>query len=167
MLAFGLFRLIRALDPSFLAWDRAGPEIAGAVIALAGIYQLTPLKRVCLRSCRTPLSFVMHHWHKGAGGAVRMGIEHGAWCIGCCWALMVLLFAVGVMSITWMVLVAAIVFAEKVLPIGEQVAKVIAVVLIALGIWVAVAPGSVPGLTRPGTENEMNSMLRAPARVVS
>ena len=80
--------------------DRRSP---GAAIALAGVYQLTPLKRACLRSCRTPLSFVMHHWHDGAGGAVRMGIEHGAWCIGCCWALMVLLFAVGVMSITWMV----------------------------------------------------------------
>ena len=106
----------------------------------------------------------MHHWRDGAGGAVRMGIEHGAWCIGCCWALMVLLFAVGVMSITWMVLVAAIVFAEKVLPIGEQVAKVIAVVLIALGIWVALAPGSVPGLTRPGAD-ERDELDASGARV--
>ena len=162
-----VFRLVRAVDPAVLAWDRAGPEIAGAAIALAGVYQLTPLKRACLRSCRTPLSFVMHHWHNGAGGAVRMGIEHGAWCVGCCWALMVLLFAVGVMSITWMVLVAAIVFAEKVLTIGEQVAKIIAVVLVAFGIWVALAPASVPGLTRPGTANEMNSMLPAPVRVDS
>ena len=165
LVAFGLFRLVRTVDPAFLAWGRA--EITGAAIALAGIYQLTPLKRTCLRHCRTPLSFVMHHWHGGAGGAVRMGIEHGAWCVGCCWALMVLLFAVGVMSITWMLVVAAIVFAEKVLPIGEQVAKVLAVVLIAFGIWVALAPGSVPGLTRPGVKTTMDWMASSPAWVVS
>jgi len=159
--AFGLFRLVRGLDPAFLAWDRAGPEVTGAVIALVGAYQLTPFKRVCLRHCRTPLSFVMHRWHGGPLGAVRMGIEHGAWCVGCCWALMVLLFAVGVMSITWMLMVAAIVFAEKVLPIGDQVARGVAVLLIGLGIWVALAPGSVPGLTRPGGEMEIDSMLRA------
>ena len=109
----------------------------------------------------------MHHWHGGPLGAVRMGSEHGAWCVGCCWALMVLLFAVGVMSITWMVVVAAIVFAEKVLPIGEQVAKALAVVLIAFGIWVALAPGSVPGLTRPGTNMKMDSMLSSPAWIAS
>ena len=111
---------------------------------LAGVYQLTPLKRVCLRHCRTPLSFVMHHWHGGSSGALRMGIVHGAWCVGCCWALMVVLFAVGVMSITWMVVLAAIVFAEKVLPVGERAARAVAVVLIAFGIWVAVAPGQRP-----------------------
>ena len=72
----------------------------------------------------------MHRWRDGPGGAVRMGIEHGAWCVGCCWALMVVLFAVGVMSITWMVVVAAIVFAEKVLPVGERVAQALAVVLV-------------------------------------
>ena len=165
--AFGLFRLVRELDPAFLAWDRAGAEITAAAIALAGIYQLTPLKRTCLQRCRTPLSFVMHHWHGGTGGAVRMGIVHGAWCVGCCWALMVLLFAVGVMSITWMVVVAAIVFAEKVLPIGEQVAKVFAVALIVFGIWVALAPGTVPGLNRPGVENRMDSMFPSPAWVAS
>ena len=159
--AFGLFRILRGLDPAFLAWDRAGPEVTGAAIALVGVYQLTPLKRVCLRHCRTPLSFVMHRWHGGPLGAVRMGIEHGAWCVGCCWALMVLLFAVGVMSITWMLAVAAIVFAEKVLPIGEELARAVAVVLIGLGIWVALAPESVPGLTRPGGRMEMDSMLRA------
>ena len=129
LVAYALFRLVRGLDPSFLAWDRAGPEVAGAAIALAGVYQLTPLKRVCLRHCRTPLSFLMHHWHGGSLGAVRMGIVHGGWCVGCCWALMVVLFAVGVMSITWMVVVAAIVFAEKVLPAGERVAQALAVAL--------------------------------------
>jgi len=167
VVAYLLFRLVRGLDPSFLAWDRAGPEVAGAAIALAGIYQLTPLKRVCLRHCRTPLSFLMHHWHGGSLGAVRMGIVHGAWCVGCCWALMVVLFAVGVMSITWMVVIAAIVFAEKVLPVGERVAQALAVVLVALGIWVAVAPDSVPGLTRPGSEMKMGEMLPPSARPLS
>ncbi len=167
LVAYGLFRLVRGAGPAFLAWDRAGPEVAGAAIALAGIYQLTPLKRICLRHCRTPLNFVMHHWHKGPGGALRMGIEHGAWCVGCCWALMVVLFAVGVMSITWMVVVAAIVFAEKVLPVGERVAQALAVVLVAFGIGVAVAPGSVPGLTHPGSSMKADSMLPSPAHLLS
>ena len=136
-------------------------------IVLAGVYQLTPFKRVCLRHCRTPLSFVMHHWHGGPFGAVRMGVEHGGWCIGCCWALMVLLFAIGVMSITWMLVIAAIVLAEKLLPIGEQFARALAVVLIGFGIWVALAPDSVPGLTRPGAGMEMDSMLRPSSWVVS
>ena len=159
LVAFAIFRLVRDLDPAFLAWDRAGTEIAGAAIVLAGIYQLTPLKRTCLNTCRTPLGFVMHHWRDGARGAVRMGVLHGGWCIGCCWALMVLLFAVGVMSITWMLLVAAIVFAEKVLPVGERLVRLIALVLIAFGVWVATAPSSVPGLTRPGGMERMQSML--------
>ena len=167
VVAYLLFRLVRGLDPSFLAWDRAGPEVTGAAIALAGVYQLTPVKRVCLRHCRTPLSFLMHHWRGGSLGAMRMGIVHGGWCIGCCWALMVVLFAVGVMSITWMVVVAAIVFAEKVLPVGERVAQALAVVLVAFGIWVAVSPGSVPGLTRPGSEMKMDEMLPAPVRLLS
>ncbi len=167
LVAYGLFRLVRGADPSFLAWDRAGPAIAGGTIALAGAYQLTPLKRACLRHCRTPLSFVMHRWRDGLGGAVRMGVEHGAWCVGCCWALMLVLFAVGVMSITWMVVVAAIVFAEKVLPGGAQVARVLAVVLMCFGLWVAVAPGSVPGLTRPGSDLKMDEMLLSPAHPLS
>jgi predicted metal-binding membrane protein len=161
-LAYVLYRIVRSLDPSFLAWDRAGPEIAGVAIALAGVYQLTPLKRVCLRHCRSPLHFVLHGWRHGALGSVRMGVEHGAYCVGCCWGLMLVLFAVGVMSITWMVVVAAIVFAEKVLPFGERVSTALAVVLVAFGVWIAVAPGSVPGLTQPGSGMQMTEMLPAP-----
>ena len=164
LVAYGLFRLVRGLDPSYLAWEREGPIVAGGAIVLAGVYQLTPLKRVCLRHCRTPLSFVMHHWHSGSSGALRMGIVHGAWCVGCCWALMLVLFAVGVMNIAWMVILAAVVFAEKVLPVGERAARAVAVALIALGAWVAVLPGSVPGLTHPGTGTEMASMHGAHGR---
>jgi predicted metal-binding membrane protein len=148
--AYALFRLVRGLDPAFLAWDRGGPYVAGAAIAFAGVYQLTPLKRACLRGCRTPLGWLTHHWHDGPLGALLMGIEHGAWCVGCCWALMLVLFAVGVMSITWTLVVAAVIFAEKVLPVGERVAQAVALALVAAGIWVAVAPASVPGLTTPG-----------------
>lgn len=162
LVAYALFRLVRAADPAFLAWDRAGPAVAGAVIVLAGLYQLTPAKQACLRHCRTPLSFVMHHWHAGRLGAVRMGAEHGAWCVGCCWALMLVLFAVGVMSITWMVIVATAIFAEKALPFGERLAQGLAVGLVGLGIWVALAPGSVPGLTTPGTGTNMGEMLQSP-----
>lgn len=161
-LAYVLYRIVHALEPSFLAWDRAGPEIAGVAIALAGVYQLTPMKRICLRHCRNPLRFVLHGWRHGALGSVRMGVEHGAYCVACCWGLMLVLFAVGVMSITWMVVVAAIVFAEKVLPFGERVSRGIAVVIVGFGVWVAVAPGSVPALTQPGARMEMSEMMPSP-----
>ena len=160
--AYGLYHIVRSPDPSFLAWDGAGPIVAGGAVALAGVYQLTPLQQVCLRHCRSPLHFVLHRWRRGALGPVRMGVEHGGYCVGCCWALMLVLFAVGVMSVTWMVVLAAIIFAEKVLPMGERVSQVLAVALVAAGIWIAVAPGSVPGLTEPGVSEQMNGMLPAP-----
>ena len=151
---------MKALDPGFLAWDRQGPIIAGMAVVAAGVYQLTPLKRVCLRHCRSPLHFVLHRWREGRLGALRMGLEHGAWCVGCCWGLMLILFALGVMSLTWMVIVAGLVFAEKVLPFGARLPRVLAVCLIALGVWIAVAPASVPGLTQPMSGM---SMGQAPA----
>jgi predicted metal-binding membrane protein len=147
--AYGLYRGIRALDLGFLSWQSQGPIVAGAAIGLAGVYQMTPLKRVCLRHCRSPLHFVLHGWREGRLGALRMGLEHGAYCVGCCWGLMLILFALGVMSLLWMAVVAALIFAEKVLPFGERLSRVFALAFIALGIWVAAAPGSVPGLTQP------------------
>ena len=104
--AYGVFRAARGPPPGV---PRLGPGravVAGAAVAAAGVYQLTPLKRACLRHCRTPLHFVMHRWRPGAAGAVAMGLEHGAWCVGCCLGLMLALFAVGVMSVAWMALVA-------------------------------------------------------------
>jgi predicted metal-binding membrane protein len=149
--AYGVFRLIRALDAGFLSWNAEGPWIAGGAIAAAGLYQLTPLKEICLRHCRTPLHFLVHGWREGRLGAVRMGAEHGAYCVGCCWGLMVVLFALGVMSVVWMAVVAGIIFAEKVVPYGARLTRPLAVALVSLGIWVAVAPASVPGLTEPGS----------------
>jgi predicted metal-binding membrane protein len=147
--AYGLFRLVTAFGTDWLAWDRAGPYVTGGAIAAAGLYQLTPLKEVCLRHCRGPMHYVLHGWRDGKLGALRMGAEHGLFCVGCCWGLMVALFAVGVMSLFWMAVVAAVIFAEKVLPHGLRLARVFAVALVALGIWIAAAPGSVPGLTDP------------------
>ena len=146
---YGAYRLVAAHRPAALAWDRQGPLVAGAAVALAGAYQLTPLKRACLRHCRTPLAFVMHRWRPGPAGAVAMGLEHGAWCLGCCIGLMLALLAVGVMSLGWMAVAAAAIFAEKVLPFGARLTVPIAVCLLALGTLIAVAPERTPGLTQP------------------
>jgi predicted metal-binding membrane protein len=146
--AYAVYRGIRALAPSFLAWDDRGPWVAGGALAAAGLYQLTPLKAACLRHCRSPLHFLLHG-RPGRAGAVRMGIEHGGYCVGCCTGLMLALFALGVMSLFWMAVVAAAILVEKALPGGEKFTRVLAVVLVALGIWVAASPASVPGLTEP------------------
>ena len=149
LLAYGVFRAADAVDGGVLAWDRAGPYVAGGAILFAGLYQLTPIKDVCLRHCRTPLHFLMHDWHEGRLGSFRMGVEHGLYCVGCCWGLMIVLFSLGVMSLVWMGVIAGVIFAEKVFPYGERLTKLLAVAFVALGLWIAFSPGSVPGLTDP------------------
>ena len=149
LLAYGVFQTIRSLRLDFLAWHRAGPYLAGAAVAAAGLYQLLPLKDACLRHCRTPLHFVVHGWRDGRLGALRMGAEHGLYCVGCCFGLMVVLFALGVMSLFWIAVIAAVIFAEKVTPLGARLRRPLAVALALLGVWVAAAPSSVPGLTQP------------------
>jgi predicted metal-binding membrane protein len=149
LFAYGFFRVVDAVDAGVLAWDRAGRYAAGAAIVAAGIYQLTPAKEVCLRHCRTPMHFLLHGWHEGNRGALRMGVEHGLYCVGCCWGLMVVLFSVGVMSLVWMAVIAGVIFAEKVIPYGTRLTKVLAVAFVALGIWIGLAPSTVPGLTEP------------------
>ena len=101
------------------------------------------------------MHFILHGWRRGRLGALRMGVEHGAYCVGCCWGLMVILFAVGVMSVFWMAVIAGVIFAEKVLPYGYYLTRVFAVAFIAFGAWVAAAPGSVPNLTDPGSAPSM------------
>src|SRR4051794_18073394 len=147
--AYGVYRLIVAAGTDWLAWDRAGPYVAGGALVAAGLYELTPLKDVCLKHCRSPLHFVLGGWRPGRAGAFLMGVEHGGYCVGCCWGLMLALFALGVMSLFWMAVVAAAILVEKTLPGGEAFARLLAVVLVALGIWVAAAPGSVAGLEQP------------------
>ena len=109
----------------------------GATLIAAGLYQFTPLKRVCLRHCRSPLAFVALHWRDGPLGAIRMGIWHGAYCLGCCWALFAILVVAGIMSLAWMLLLTLVVFAEKVFPHGQRVSATIGFALIGLGLVVA------------------------------
>ena len=132
-----------------LAWDSAGRALSGATLVAAAGYELTPLKDVCLGKCRSPLGALLGSWRDGRAGAVRMGARNGAWCVGCCWALMAALFALGVMSVAWMALVAAIIAAEKTLPWRRVVTYGTVAVLLTLGVLVLVAPGLLPALTVP------------------
>jgi predicted metal-binding membrane protein len=118
--------------------------IAGAAIVAAGAYQLTPLKRGCLRRCRTPLGFVAHRWREGPLGPVRLGVEHGVLCVGCCAGLMAVVFALGLMSLVGMAVVTLAIAAEKLLPGGERLSVAVAVGLVALGVLVALDSGAVP-----------------------
>jgi predicted metal-binding membrane protein len=144
--AYAIYRGVRGFD--FLGWDRHGPLVAGAAVAAAGVYELSRLKRACLENCRNPLA-LFARWRPGFRGTAEIGLRHAAYCVGCCWALFVILFALGVMSITWMLAVTLVVFAQKVLPRGDRLEWPLAVLLVAFGVWIAVAPGSVPGLHVP------------------
>lgn len=109
-------------------------RIAGALLLFAGIYQLSPLKRACLESCRSPLSFLMRLWRPGSAGAIRLGVAHGLYCLGCCWALMLLLFVGGVMSLAWIAGLAILVFLEKLMPASLRTSKLIAMTLLVAGL---------------------------------
>ena len=160
--------------------------MAGIAVAAAGVYQLTPLKRACLRHCRTPLHFVMHRWREGGAGALALvgelaSMRQAALPVAAALGGMVvpaLLFlalnpsgptmrgwgipmatdiamAVGVMSLAWMAIVAAVILSEKVLPVGARLPGPVALCLVGLGVWIAIAPGGVPGLTQPGAAHAM------------
>jgi predicted metal-binding membrane protein len=149
LFAYGLFRLGRELLGSDLAWSRGGQWFAGGVLLVAAAYEVTPLKEMCLAKCRSPLGFLLGSWRDGTRGAVEMGARHGAWCVGCCWALMAALFALGVMSLAWSAFVAGIVAFEKVLPWRRVATYGTAAVLLALAILLWAAPDAIPGLTVP------------------
>ena len=119
-------------------------RLGGVVLLLAGLYQLSPLKDICLSKCRTPLQFILSSWHDGYGGAFRMGLEHGAFCLGCCWLLFVILFPLGIMNIAVMALVTALIFAEKALPIGRQISKLAGAGLIVYGVLIMFLPAALP-----------------------
>jgi predicted metal-binding membrane protein len=149
LVGFAVLEAGRVARIEALGWDRSGPVVAGGVIVAAAVYQLTPLKDVCLRHCRGPFGFLLEHWRPGPLGAVRMGVRHGVWCIGCCWALMASLFALGIMSIPWMVVIAAFIAAEKLLPWRRVATTTVTIALLVLGIAVALVPERVPGLVAP------------------
>ena len=119
-------------------------RLGGAVLIVAGLYQLTPLKDRCLSKCRTPITFIMTSWRDGVGGALRMGLLHGTYCLGCCWLLFVILFPLGIMNVAAMAVIALIVFAEKTLPWGRLVARGIAVALVVYGVGILAAPQILP-----------------------
>jgi predicted metal-binding membrane protein len=111
----------------------AAERAMAAVLIAAGLYQLSPLKSACLSQCRSPAQFLSRHWRPGVAGAVRLGLLHGAYCVGCCWALMALLFVGGIMNIGWIVLLTLIVAAEKLLPAGAWIGRAAGIALIAWG----------------------------------
>ena len=133
----------RLADRSLWLMDNAG-RIGGLVLVVAGAYQLTPLKRLCLTTCRTPLAFIMTSWRDGRAGAFRMGVEHGLYCAGCCWLLFVILFPLGMLNIAAMAFVTALIFAEKSLPVGQWMSWVAGVALITYGALAVAVPSALP-----------------------
>jgi predicted metal-binding membrane protein len=153
VLAFVVAKIGTQLFGDVLAWDRAGRWVAAVTLIVAAVYELTPLKNVCLGKCRTPLGFLLGSWRDGRLGALQMGTRHGAWCVGCCWALMVSLFALGVMSIVWMAVVAGLIAFEKLMPSKRVATYGTAAVLLVLGVLVLAAPDVLPALTIPGGDS--------------
>jgi len=156
LVAFGISDLGRRALGDRLSWNGAGRWVAGVILVAAAVYEFTPLKDVCLGKCRSPLGYLLGSWRPGWYGALRMGTGHGLWCLGCCWALMAALFALGVMSIAWMAFVAALIGVEKTLPWRRPSTYGIAVILLLLGILLVAAPHAIPGLTIPGDGSMMN-----------
>ena len=140
-----------SVSGDLLARDRAGRWIAGSTLLVAAVYELTPLKDVCLGKCRSPLGLLLGSWRDGWYGALRMGLKNGAWCVGCCWALMASFFALGIMSVVWMTIVAGLIAIEKTLPWRRVATYGAAAVLLVLGALLLAVPDAVPGLTIPAS----------------
>jgi predicted metal-binding membrane protein len=149
LVAYALYEAVRAVDPPFLAWDEAGRYVTAGVIVAAAAYQLTPVKEACLATCRSPMTVLAERWRDGRAGAIGLGIRYGAWCLGCCWALIAALFAVGVMSLGWMAVIAAFIAAERLLPWQTAARRAVALSLLVLGLGVASVPAEVPGFAEP------------------
>jgi predicted metal-binding membrane protein len=139
-LAGGVERLAVNADWITGEWARIG----GVLLIAAGLYQLTPLKNVCLSKCQSPMSFLMTSWREGKVGAVQMGLLHGGYCVGCCWLLFVILLPLGVMNVAAMIVIALLVFGEKTLPVGHRLARVAALVLVVYGVVVIMFPDAFP-----------------------
>ena len=144
VLVWALFSLAATILQRMLAqllllspmMELASPTASATLLVVAGVYQITPLKRICLRSCRSPISFLMQHWRAGALGAFRMGIEHGVYCVGCCWALMLLLFVGGVMNLYVIAALTTLVAIEKIGRAGELGSRLSGGLLIGLAVWI-------------------------------
>jgi predicted metal-binding membrane protein len=131
---------LMALSPRAFAYGVA------AILLAAGVFQLSPLKQACLRACRSPLGFLLGHWRAGLRGSLALGWSHAVYCLGCCWALMVVLVAAGAMGLAWVLLISAVVAAEKLLPRGEWIARATGGAFLLLGVAVALRPDLVTAL---------------------
>jgi predicted metal-binding membrane protein len=150
VLAYAIGAALTKIIGDTLAWTHAGRGLAGATLIVAAIYEVTPLKDVCLGKCRSPLGALLGSWRDGGAGAVWMGAKNGAWCVGCCWALMASLFALGVMSVSWMVFIAGIVAVEKIVPQRHRIVTyATSATLLIIGILILAAPQTLPALTIP------------------
>jgi len=137
---------IQSLPEVFPALRTYGLVIGGLTLIAAGVYQLTPLKYLCLSQCRSPMGFLLTSWRDGALGAFRMGLHHGAYCLGCCWSLMAVLFVVGTMNLAWMGILSMVIFVEKIVPHGVEMGKATGLALIALGLaMMGLEPGPFGG----------------------
>lgn len=121
----------RGLISAMMLWSKSA-VLSSIILAAAGIYQFTPLKRACLKQCRSPVNFLTEHWRPGVAGCFLLGAHHGIYCVGCCWLLMALLFVGGVMNVLWIAALSLIVFVEKILPGGERIGQALGVALI---VW--------------------------------
>jgi predicted metal-binding membrane protein len=127
--------------------DNAG-RTGGAILLAAGLYQLSPLKHLCLAKCRSPFAFIMSSWRNGYGGAFRMGLEHGSYCLGCCWLLFVILFPLGMLNIAALAAITVLIFAEKSLPLGHRIGQFVALALIVYGLLAIFMPDVLPTMVR-------------------
>jgi len=161
--AYGLFELGKGLFAGSLAWHGGGRLLAAGVLVLAALYQLTPLKRAFLLRCRSPLRFLDGYWQNTRRGALAMGLRNGGWCLGCSWALMAALFALGVMSLTWMGLIAVLVALEKIGPSGRGARLASAGVLVVLAAAILAVPHEIPGFVVPASpaSPHMTHMMKA------
>jgi len=144
-------------DESMWVMDNA-PRIGGGLLIAAGVYQLSPLKYVCLNKCRSPISFILNSWRDGYGGSFRMGLEHGVYCLGCCWLLFLILFPLGMMNIGVLALITLLIFAEKSTAFGRQIAVFAAVALIVYGAVVIFVPDALPMTMDDSQAAEMGGM---------
>ena len=132
--------LTQAVGDKLRAGSNAVPYLGGGIIVLAGLYQFSPLKHVCLAHCRSPFQIILHGWRDGRLGALRMGASHGLYCLGCCWGIMAVLFVMGLMNLAWMAALSILIAVEKLTPWGLVLSRVVGLLFIALGVFVAAQP---------------------------
>lgn len=139
-----------AIGAQMMISSATAARIGAVLLIAAGMYQLTPFKEVCLAKCRTPMGFIVTSWRDGVGGALRMGLVHGIYCLGCCWLLFAILFPLGIMNIAAMAVITLVVFGEKSLPWGRPIARATAASLVAYGTIVLIAPRTLPTFMAKG-----------------